>query len=399
LQCCALKITDLPRDYQHQCYMDIYNNRSYKPATVLAMQLYKFLSDKKLVSDTIKIIFSFCCTKTSFYQCVSCPNHDKIINRGFPKFELFDIVHWHEASMIDNKYGSFVIKFNNSSTKLTEETGIEIKRILTDNKLAPDIRRITEVPKIPTQCNVSCMPIPDLNRRHKLKYHDKKSRERQSTVSAKVSKEEQFIEINDSTNVINKRFDFSANNGEWILDYYYANGLLFVELIDENYYYGIENDERHDWNFADPVNHRIQIYDIKSGDLAYIHKLPLPTKYRFKQYNYFLDYADSSGYYVFDFINKTTTHYPLIKTFDINKELPIQQADTLDTLDTVDTMEKSTEPIVEPINLTWFTRLKNMLYSKKVFLCTVAGLGVVTLLVRWGIFKKSSFEKILKIIS
>jgi hypothetical protein len=135
LQCCALKITDLPQDYQHQCYMDIYENRSYKLEPVLIMQLYKSLSQKKLIPDTIKIIFSLCCTRPFFSQCPkNCETHDKVLNRGFPEFPSFKIINFlaYDSGIPQREH--FEITLNKGNVT-EQETKDSIKRTLIENGL------------------------------------------------------------------------------------------------------------------------------------------------------------------------------------------------------------------------------------------------------------------------
>jgi hypothetical protein len=282
------------------------------------MQLYKFLSEKNLVLDTIKIIFSFCCTRPFFSQCnKNCKTHDAILNREFPEFHSFKIIDYMPLKPL-SKFDQLGFKI------LLKENGVtadSIKKALIEKGLVYQSHDSIKIIDKEDHVFVNCIGTITYNGRNKIYcnnqpytckpwYNDNKKR---------------VILIYDlKEKKIKTRFPF--NQDEYVLDCYCADGLFFVTLIGEHVKENILfNELDHDLSFPEPKNHRLQIYDIKSKKLLHTHKLPLPEKYLFGNYNYLLDYADETGYYLYHFPRQTIIHYIKTKTFDIKNESAAQQ--------------------------------------------------------------------------
>jgi hypothetical protein len=221
---------------------------------------------------------------------------------------------------------------------------------------------------------VLCRSLALRNARNKLRYNN------QPYICKYYydNNKKQFILIYDlKENQEKTSFTF---NDEHILDYYYADGLFFVTLIDEHIHH--RSTQEHHNQFPEPKNHRLQIYDVESKKLLHTQKFPLPEKYVFGNYNYLLDYADPTGCYLYHFPSKAIIHYIKTNTFDIKDEPAIQQAVTDDN---------NPNPPQQSLIAQMKKIFKNNLFYNKTVLFLI-GLSMIILLVHWGLFQKSPFD-------
>jgi hypothetical protein len=238
--------------------------------------------------------------------------HNKILNRGFPEFLLFKIIDYIPCITNLQKPRGFAIKLNQK-----EVTKNDICQAFREKGLANHYSYI----KITDQINhlfVDCCGPVTYNKRGKLAYND------QPYICESSSKGNRILIYDPKANEYKTGFTFGKD--ECVLDYYYVGRWFFVTLIDEHVKKNASSNElEHDPSFPEPQDHRLQIYDIESKELLHTQKLPLPEEYSFGNYNYLLDYADSTGYYLYHFPSKAIIHYIKTNSFDIKDEPATQQ--------------------------------------------------------------------------
>jgi hypothetical protein len=314
LQCSALKITDLQQDYRHQCYMDIYKDKPYNHKNMLVMQLYKFLSAKKLEAKIINIIFSFCGTRPFFSQCnKNCKTHDAILNREFPEFHSFKIIDYIPYAA-NSLFGFKIVLKRKASKDSIKETFIK-EGLLVPAPLFIQYSNMTIIKK-KDYSFVKTVGKFKYNRRGKICYNSQPY-----TLQLFPPSFSNGMQAIDIDHLIEEKAGLRFFFNQHVLDYYCADGLFFVTLIDEHVKDNSRSNElEYDYSFPEPKNHCLQIYDMESQELLHTQKLPLPEKYSFGDYNYLLDYADETGYYLYHFPSKTIIHYLKTKTFDIKNE-------------------------------------------------------------------------------
>jgi hypothetical protein len=322
---------DLPKQYQQECYLKIYQNQAYTRENMVAMQVYKGFSNggearKWLPEVCIDIIFSFC-TRKFFSRCnnENCSKHEFVLNRGFPEFNTFKIIDFIEPNPIHQRGGGFEIQLKpvidkNTIEKVLLEQGDTIKETLLQQGFV-DLSNNPEmvISNRNGKLFVACWGAVKYNQRKKLNYNYLPYLFKRGDSKKKQTYLLSIIDL-ENNNATKAEFEFNGK-GDYLLDYYYcAGGCLFVTLIDEHPIPNIDGGSDRDPKFAPPKNHRVQIYDVNTKELIQIHKLDLPENCPFERYPYLLDYADETGYYIYNIDKEELVHYSKKFTLDIASE-------------------------------------------------------------------------------